>query len=95
LIHQLAIAAALDPGRNILIDLRDTTLTIENTGHLLDCATEFARYEHSLRHKIANVIPHDEASIAIAKALESLMDAESFKYQVFTKLEDAINWLTI
>jgi hypothetical protein len=93
LITQLALVALLNPAKNLLLDLRNTTLTIENTGIVFNCAAEFARYKRNFRHKIANVIPDDEERVSIAKRLKALIDLETSQYQVFTRFEDALDWV--
>ena len=93
LITQVALVALLNPAENLLLDLRSTTLTIENTGAVFDCAAEFARYKRNFRHKIANVIPDNEERMSIAKRLKALIDLEIPQYQVFTSFEDAIDWV--
>ncbi|MBP1730836.1 MAG: hypothetical protein H6Q55_1265 [Deltaproteobacteria bacterium] len=95
LIHNLAMAASFYSGHNILIDFRETTLAGEiDMSTILRLALEMARYESTLKGRIANVLPNDEKRLSIAKQFKASLDLQGFQYEIFTNFEDAIDWLS-
>ena len=94
LIRQLAAAAAYHAADNILVDLRETTVESGTMADVLEVATEFARYESAFRGKIASVVPDDERRIAAARRFKDVLDIDPRRYEIFTKFEDAIDWLS-
>ena len=95
MIHDFAVTASLYAGRNILADLRETTLVGEhNIGVILQLALEMARYGSTFKGKIANVVPDEEKRLSIAKTFEASMQLQGFNFKVFTSFEDAIDWLS-
>ena len=94
IIHNLAMAASFYSGHNILVDMRDTTLVGEtNMSTILRLALEMARYESTLKGRIANVVPDDEKRLSVARQFKASLDLQGFQYEIFTNFEDAINWL--
>ena len=79
---------------NILIDLRDTTLTVDNMNDVMMIAMEFTTFMPSFKNKIANVVPKDVESILMAKKIEACMKIKKFQYRFFTDFDDAIEWLS-
>ncbi|OPY68992.1 MAG: hypothetical protein A4E57_01415 [Syntrophorhabdaceae bacterium PtaU1.Bin034] len=93
-IHTLAAAAGYHAGHNILIDLRDTTISQYDMGQMLELALEIARYKSVFSGRIANVIPNDKKRLKGARQFKTLMDVQGFQYEIFTDFEAAIEWLS-
>jgi hypothetical protein len=94
IIHNLAMAASFYSGHNILVDMRDTTLVGEtDMSTILRLALEMARYESTLKGRIANVVPDDEKRLSLARQFKASLDLQGFQYEIFMNFEDAINWL--
>jgi len=94
LIREIATAAAFQPGHNILVDLRDTSVAIGGMNDLLEVVTYFARYKPFLGNKIASVVPDDEGRLTIARKFKACLNNEGFAYDFFTDFEAAIEWLS-
>jgi len=95
MIHEFATTATLHAGCNILADLRETTVIGEtNIGMVMQLALEVARYWSAYKGKIANVVPHDEKRLLVAKQFEAAMQLQGFNLKVFTSFEGAIDWLS-
>ena len=95
IIHNLAMAASFYSGHNILVDMRDTTLVGEtDMSTILRLALEMARYESTLKGRIANVVPDDEKRLSIARQFKASLDLQGFQYEIFANFEDEINWLS-
>jgi hypothetical protein len=95
MIHDLCGAATFFSNHNILVDMRETTLTGEsNMGTLLGLALEMVRCASAFKGKIANVVPSDEKRLSVAREFRASLNLQGFHYEVFTKFEDAINWLS-
>ena len=96
LIRRLSATASFSPVENILIDLRQTVVAGTDMAGLLDVAAEVARYESSFRGRVAVIIPPDEARVALAQTFKALVNIEigPSRYEVFTRFEDAVDWLS-
>ena len=95
IIHNLAMAASIYRGHNILVDLRETTIVGEtDMATILRLAVEMARFGSSLKGRIVNVLPDDEKRLSIARQFKASLDLQGFQYEIFTNFEDAINWLS-
>ncbi len=95
IIRSLAMTASFYSGHNILVDMRETTLTGEiDMTTVLRLALETARYGSTLKGKIANVVPNDEQRLSIARQFKASLHLQGFEYEIFTNFEDAINWLS-
>ncbi len=90
IVRELAAAAALHTDHNILMDLRETTLTVDNMADVMNIAMEFGQLMSSFKNKIANVVPSDAERVSMAEKLEACMKIEKFQYRFFTNFEDAI-----
>ena len=84
----------INPGHNILIDFRKTTLAFKGLDKLMKIAMEFVKILPSSRIKIANVIPRNSNRVSIAERFESCMKIKNIRYRFFTSFEDAIEWLS-
>jgi hypothetical protein len=95
IVRELAMAAGLHANHNILVDLRETTVSaaasIEDT---MKVALEFGTYISSFKNKIANIIPDDPKRMIIANRFKACMDIQGFEYELFTDYESAIEWLS-
>ena len=94
IIRELATAAAFHTNHNILIDLRDTTVTTNSMNDILKITIEMARFKSIFKNKIASVIPDNEERLSIAKQFKACLDIKDFQYNFFTDFEDAIEWLS-
>jgi hypothetical protein len=93
IVRQLAAAAAFHADHNILLDLRETTITDENMSDVLEVALEIARYKSAFKGKLANLLPNDEKRLFLANQLKALISMEGFQYEIFTSFEEAMEWL--
>ena len=94
IVRELAAAAAFHTDHNILIDLRETTLTVDNMADVMKVAMEFGQLMSSFKNKIANVVPSDAERVSVAEKFEACMKIKKFQYRFFTDFEDAIEWLS-
>ena len=94
IIRELSAVAALHTGHNILIDLRETTLSFAGMDKVMKIAMEFVQLMSSFKNKIANVVPSDAERVLMAEKLEACMKIKKFPYRFFTDFEDAIEWLS-
>ena len=96
IVRELAMAAGLHANHNILVDLRETTVSaaasIEDT---MKVALEFGTYISSFKNKIANIVPDDPKRMMVANRFKACMDIQGFEYEIFTDYESAIEWLSI
>jgi hypothetical protein len=95
IVRELAMAAGSHTDNNILIDLRETTVSAaESIEDIMKIALEFGSYASSFKNKIANIIPDDEKRMMIANRFKACMDIQGFEYEIFTDYESAIEWLS-
>ena len=94
IVRELAVAAGSHTDHNILIDLRETTVSAATIEDIMKIALEFGTYVSSFKNKIANIIPDDQDRMIIANRLKACMDIQGFEYEIFTDYESAIEWLS-
>jgi hypothetical protein len=94
LVREVATAASFHIDSNILLDLRDTTLTIASFDHMGQLAQEFIRLMPAFSNRIAVLTPDDPERIKIGAKLELCMRLKGVRYSVFTEYEKAIDWLS-
>ncbi len=94
IIAELDKVAGNHADHNILIDLRETTVSITTWEDIIKVALEFGSFGSAFKNKIANVIPDDKERLSIANQIKFCMDIQGFEYQIFTDYEDAIEWLS-
>ena len=95
IVRELAMAAGLHSDHNILVDLRETTVSnAASIEDIMKVALEFGTYISSFKNKIANIIPDDPKRMIIANRFKACMDIQGFEYEIFTDYESAIEWLS-
>ena len=95
IVRELAKVSGLRSNHNILIDLRETTVSpAASIEDLMKVALEFGSYVSNFKNKIANIIPGDQERMEIASRFKSCMVFQGFEYEVFTDYESAIEWLS-
>ncbi len=94
IVRELAVAAGSHTDHNILIDLRETSVSAASIEDIMKIALEFGTYISSFKNKIANIIPDDQKRMIIANRLKACMDIKGFEYEIFTDYESAIEWLS-
>jgi len=95
IVRELAMAAGLHSDHNILVDLRETTVSAAaSIEDIMKVALEFGSYVSSFKNKIANIIPDDPKRMIIANRFKACMDIQGFEYELFTDYESAIEWLS-
>ena len=94
LARQFASIASLRPDNNILIDMRDTTVSSIRITDVMKVTLEIANHLPDFKNKIANVIPANEERLRIARRFHSCMILKGFSYEIFTDFEKAIEWLS-
>ncbi len=94
LARQFASIASLRSDHNILIDMRDTTVSSVSITDVMKITLEIANHIPGFKNKIANVIPDNEERLRIARRFHSCMALKGFSYEVFTDFEKAIEWLS-
>jgi len=94
LARQFAGIASLRSNHNILIDMRDTTVSSASITDVMKITLEIANHIPDFKNKIANVIPDNEERLRIARRFHSCMNLKGFSYEVFTDFEKAIEWLS-
>lgn len=94
IVRELANVAGSHTDHNILIDLRETTVSVSNIVDILEVAREFGSSVSSFQNKIANIVPDDHKRMVIAHRFKACMDMQGFEYEIFTDYENAIEWLS-
>ena len=94
LVRELVKVAGSHADHNILIDLRETTVSVSNIVDILEVAREFGSSVSSFKNKIANIVPDDHERMVIAHRFKACMDMQGFEYEIFTDYENAIEWLS-
>lgn len=95
IVRELARVSGLRSDHNILIDLRETTISpAASIEDIMKVALEFGNYVSNFKNKIANIIPDDPERAEIASRFKSCMVFQGFEYEVFTDYESAIEWLS-
>jgi hypothetical protein len=94
IVRELAVAAGSHTDHNILIDLRETSVSAASIEDIMKIALEFGTYISSFKNKIANIVPDDQKRMIIANRLKACMDIQGFEYEIFTDYESAIEWLS-
>jgi len=94
IVRELAMAAGSHADHNILIDLRETTVSASSIEDIMKVALEFGSYVSSFKNKIANIVPDDPERMSIAYRFKACMDIQGFEYEIFTDYESAIEWLS-
>ena len=94
IVRELAMTAGTHTDHNILIDLRETTVSEARIEDIMKIALEFGTYISSFKNKIANIIPDDPKRMIIANRFKACMDIQGFEYEIFTDYESAIEWLS-
>ena len=95
IVRELALAAGLHANHNILVDMRETTVSDGNIEDVMKVALEFGTYISSFKNKIANIVPDDPKRMIVANRFKACMDIQGFEYELFTDYESAIEWLSI
>jgi hypothetical protein len=95
IVRELATVSGLRSDHNILIDLRETTISsAASIEDIMKVAVEFGSSVPNFKNKIANIIPDDQERMKIASRFKSGMVLQGFRYEVFTDYESAIEWLS-
>ena len=95
IVRELAKVSGLRSDHNILIDLRETTVSpAASIEDIMKVALEFGSSVSNFKNKIANIIPDDQERMKIASRFKSCMIFQGFEYEVFTDYESAIEWLS-
>ncbi|GMQ79737.1 MAG: hypothetical protein BMS9Abin03_170 [Thermodesulfobacteriota bacterium] len=94
IVRELAMAAGSRADHNVLIDLRETTVSASSIEDIMKIALEFGSYVSSFKNKIASIIPDDQKRLIIANRFKAFMDIQGFEYEIFTDYEGAIEWLS-
>jgi len=94
MVRELAAAVMSHGSHNILIDLRETTTSVDRMDEVMRIVMAFVQLMPSFKNKIANVIPHDANRVAGAEQFEACMQIKEFQYKFFTEFEHAIEWLS-
>ena len=94
LVRDLANAAGFHADHNILIDMRETTISVSSIEDVIKVALEFGSYVSSFKNKIANIVPDDHKRMLIANRFKACMDMQGFEWEIFTDYEGAIEWLS-
>ena len=94
LVRELVKVAGSHADHNILIDLRETTVSVSNIVDILEVAREFGSSVSSFKNKIANIVPDDHERMVIAHRFKACMDMQGFEWEIFTDYEGAIEWLS-
>jgi len=94
LVRELVKVAGSHADHNILIDLRETTVSVSNIVDVLEVAREFGSSISSYNNKIANIVPDDHERMVIAHRFKACMDMQGFEWEIFNDYESAIEWLS-
>jgi hypothetical protein len=94
MVIELANVAGSYVNHNILIDLRETTVSVSNILDILEVALEFGSSVSSFKNKIANIVPDDHERMVLAHRFKACMDMQGFEWEIFTDYESAIEWLS-
>lgn len=94
LAKDFADIAYLHNNHNLLLDMRDTTISDINMTDLMKVVLKITSHLHDFKNKIANVIPDNQERLQIARQFQSCMVLKGFSYEIFTDFEEALDWLS-
>ena len=94
LIEDIGELATAHPGHNLLLDLRDTELTSDAMGDIVEASMKADRIKALHGIKIAGVVPDEAIRNFIASRVEGLMQWKGMDYRVFNDLDEATAWLS-
>jgi hypothetical protein len=94
LVRDVCTAASFHVDCNMLIDLRETTVSIGSFDQMANLTQEFIRLMPSFKNKIAVIIPDEPERIKTGTKLEVCMRLKGVKYSLFTDYEKAMDWLS-
>ena len=91
----LSITSEFHEDTNMLLDLRDTELTL-NFEELSYVILQIVKFKSSFKNKIASVIPNNQERIKIAEYIKTTLQKKHNlkKVEYFTDYEKAIDWLS-
>jgi len=92
-VKELAFAVQLNPGYNVLMDLRETTVKPEMLD-LMQIASACRKLRSNFDSKIAFLIPNTEERVRFSQLFKSCMEAQDFRFRHFFDREAALEWLT-
>jgi len=94
IIQNLSTATSFHSDSNLLLDLRQTTVSVSSFDDMAAIAEEFIHVMPSFKNKMAVLIPDEPERIHTAKKLELCMRKKNLTYKIFTVYESAIEWLS-
>jgi hypothetical protein len=92
-VRELAFAVQLNPGYNVLMDLRETKANPEMLD-LMQIASACAKLRSNFNSKIAFLIPNTEERVRFAQLFKSCMEAQGFEFRQFFDRKTALQWLS-
>ncbi len=94
IIKDVSTAANFHADSNILVDLRQTTVSPVYFSDLTNLTEEFIRLVPQFRNKIAVIIPDEPERRRLGEKLELCMRLHKVRYSLFTDYEKALDWLS-
>ena len=94
IVAEIAAVAEDHPGQNVMIDLRETELSVATMADVLEAAATADTFKALHAIKIAGVVPDETHRRFTAKRMQWVMQLKGIEYQVFTEPEAATEWLS-
>ncbi|PLX78261.1 MAG: hypothetical protein C0616_15140 [Desulfuromonas sp.] len=91
--RQIINLAYLFPDKNILVDLRETTVSLDFLQQM-NLAMEIGEILPVFKNKVAHLVPDDEKRLSFARQFESCMILKGYSYKVFNNFDQATEWLS-
>ena len=93
LVQNVSSSVRVNPGYNILVDIRDTSFH-PKMGDLLEIAAECSKQLVGFNRKIAFIIPDTEQRKQVARLFKACMEAQGFEFKQFFEYNAAAEWLS-
>ena len=91
IVIDLANAAGSHADHNILIDMRETTVSVSNIVDILEVAREFGSSVSSFKNKMANIVPDDHERMVIAHLLKPVWICRGLNMKFSTIMKVPLN----
>ena len=89
----MAATAGFHKEHNLLIDMRDTEISLDLTDIMI-VAIEFGIYRNLFKNKIAVIVPDNEERLKTAELFRVSLGIKGFDYNYFVDFEKAIDYLS-
>jgi len=93
LVQNVLKTALANPDCSLLVDLRETTIKVNNLSYLMNIFVEVQKELSPIRNKIAALIPDDPERFKIANMLKNHLKPANIRYNYFIDINSAMEWV--